>query len=262
MIGCPGRCAPDLPGRSDRGSEKSGNWIDTGLGVVGAGLDALAIISDPVGALLQYGVAWIIEHVKPLSQALDWLAADPGQIAGHAQTWRNVAGSLRESAADVDRAVRRDVADWGGTAGPAYRAWAKQQQDAITGLGKAADTMAAITEGAGALIAAVRILVRDAIATCVSRLISYAAEEAFSIGFATRLVVEQVTTPGRLLGRQDRPVAARPVVQPAQPQLTHPPPRRTHRRTEEDPQPAPRRWRVSRVARGRGRPAVLPPLQG
>jgi hypothetical protein len=44
------------------------------------------------------------------------------------------------------------------------------------------------------LVAAVRILVRDAIATCVSRLITYAAEEAFSLGVATPLVVEQVTT--------------------------------------------------------------------
>jgi hypothetical protein len=171
---------------------KNGSWIDGSLGVVGAGLDA--IVSDPVGALLQYGVAWIIEHVKPLTEALDRLASDPGQIAGHAQTWRNVARSLHESASNVDGAVRWDVSDWGGTAGPAYRTWAKQQQDAIAGLGKAAETMAMVTEGAGMLIAAVRILVRDAIATCVSRLITYAAEEAFSLGVATPLVVEQVAT--------------------------------------------------------------------
>src|SRR3954452_14009100 len=76
---------------------KNGSWIDTSLGVVGAGLDALAIISDPVGALLQYGVAWIIEHVKPLPESLDCLAGDPGQIAGHAQTWRNVAASLHQT---------------------------------------------------------------------------------------------------------------------------------------------------------------------
>jgi hypothetical protein len=173
---------------------KNGSWIDGSLGVVGAALDALAIVSDPVGALLQYGIAWIIEHVRPLTEALDWLAGDPAQIAGHAQTWRNVARSLHEGAAGVDRAVRWDVSDWGGTAGPAYRTWAKQQQDAIAGLGKAAETMAMVTEGAGMLIAAVRLLVRDAIATCVSRLITYAAEEAFSLGVATPLVVEQVAT--------------------------------------------------------------------
>jgi hypothetical protein len=87
---------------------RNGSWVDTALGGVGAGLDALAIVSDPLGALLQYGVAWIIEHVKPLSRALDWLAGDPAQIAAHAQTWRNVAGALHENAADLEQAVRWD----------------------------------------------------------------------------------------------------------------------------------------------------------
>jgi uncharacterized protein YukE len=173
---------------------KNGSWIDGTLGVIGAGLDALAVVSDPLGTLLQYGVAWIIEHVKPLRKVLDWLAGNPGQITAHAQTWRNVAATLTNSATDLADAVRRDVASWGGSAGPAYRDWAKQQQAAITALGTACDTMAVITEAAGALIAAVRVMVRDAIATLVSRLISYAIEEAASLGAATPWVVEQVTT--------------------------------------------------------------------
>ena len=173
---------------------KNGSWIDGSLGVVGAALDGLALVSDPVGSLLQYGVAWIIEHVRPLTEALDWLAGDPEQIAAHAQTWRNVAGSLRDEAESLARAVRLDVAEWGGGAGPAYRSWAAEQQQAVVGLSHAADTMALVTEGAGMLIAAVRLMVRDAIATCVSRLIVYAAEEAATLGFATPLVVEQVTT--------------------------------------------------------------------
>jgi hypothetical protein len=51
-----------------------------------------------------------------------------------------------------------------------------------------------VERGAGVLICTVRLLVRDAIAMCVSRLIVYAAEEAASFGIATPLVVEQVTT--------------------------------------------------------------------
>ncbi|MEU5668918.1 WXG100 family type VII secretion target [Micromonospora sp. NPDC047753] len=173
---------------------RTGSWIDGSLGVVSAGLDALALVSDPVGALLQYGVAWLIEHVKPLSEALDWLAGDPAQITAHAQTWRNVAGSLRDDAAELARAVRTDVAGWGGSAGPAYRAWTAEQQQAITGLAQGADTMAAITEGAAGLVAAVRLLVRDAIAACVSRIIVYAGELLITGGLAAPLVVEQVTT--------------------------------------------------------------------
>ncbi|MFC8848980.1 MULTISPECIES: WXG100 family type VII secretion target [unclassified Micromonospora] len=173
---------------------RNGSWIDGGLGVVSAGLDALAFVSDPVGALLQYGIAWLIEHVKPLSEALDWLAGDPAQITAHAQTWRNVAASLRDDAAELTHAVRVEVASWGGDAGPAYRSWAAGQHQAITGLALAADTLAAITEGAAGLVAAVRLLVRDAIATCVSRLIVYAGELVATAGLATPVVVEQVTT--------------------------------------------------------------------
>jgi uncharacterized protein YukE len=173
---------------------ENGSWIDGTLGVVGAGLDALALISDPVGALLQYGVAWLIEHVKPLSEALDWLAGDPAQISAHAQTWRNVAVGLRDDAAELARDIRFDLTEWTGAAADAYRRWARQRGQALEGLARASEAMAAITEGAGFLIAAVRIMVRDAIATVVSRLVVYAAEELASFGLATALVVEQVTT--------------------------------------------------------------------
>ncbi|MFD0785410.1 hypothetical protein ACFQZ8_15995, partial [Micromonospora azadirachtae] len=72
--------------------------------------------------------------------------------------------------------------------------WAHKQQQAITGLAAGADTMATITEATAGLVAAVRLLVRDAIATCVSRLIVYAAELLATAGLATPLVTEQVTT--------------------------------------------------------------------
>jgi hypothetical protein len=177
-----------------RSGVESGSWIDVSIGAVSAGLDALAFVADPVGSLLQYGVAWLIEHVRPLSEALDWLAGDPAQIAAHAQTWRNVAAALDDEAHELDRTVRWDVDEWRGTAADAYRDRARRQSGALVALSGAADTMAAIVEGAGALIAGVRVLVRDAIAVLVSRLIDYAIEEIFSFGIATPLVVGQVGT--------------------------------------------------------------------
>jgi uncharacterized protein YukE len=173
---------------------RNGSWIDGTLGGVSAALDGLALVSDPVGVLLQYGVAWLIEHVRPLSEALDWLAGDPAQIAANAQTWRNIAGELRGQATELNGGVSADLARWTGGAADEYRAWSVQQQSAISGLADAAETMAVATEAAGFLIAGVRLLVRDAIATVVSRLIVYAIEELASLGFATPLVVEQVVT--------------------------------------------------------------------
>jgi uncharacterized protein YukE len=173
---------------------RDGSWIEGTLGAVSAGLDALAFVSDPVGALLQYGVTWIIEHVEPLREALDWLAGNPAQIRAHAQTWSNVAGALHDRAENLDRAVRWDMTEWTGSAADAYRTWTGQQKAAVDALAKAAETLAAITEAAGILVAGVRMLVRDGIATVVSRLVVYAAEEVASLGFATPLVVEQVAT--------------------------------------------------------------------
>jgi uncharacterized protein YukE len=173
---------------------RSHSWVDGSLGVAGSGLDALALVSDPIGALLQYGISWLIEHVRPLSEALDWLAGDPGQIAGHAQTWRNVASSLRDESDVLARSVRLDLSEWQGAASEAYRAWAGQRDESLVALARASDTMALITEGAGMLIGTVRIMVRDAVATVVSRLIVYAGELVASFGLATPLVVEQVST--------------------------------------------------------------------
>ena len=132
-----------------------------------AGLDALAFVSDPVGALLQYGIAWLIEHVKPLSEALDWLAGDPAQISAHAQTWRNVAAPPRGSRPRTSPPPRSRPGRVAAAARPTPTApGPASRQTAIEGLARGADTMAAITEGAaGMLIAAVRLMVRDAIAT-------------------------------------------------------------------------------------------------
>ena len=51
----------------------------------------------------------------------------------------------------------------------------------VTALATAANGMATIVEEAGLVIAAVREMVRDAIAIVVSRLIDYAVEELFSL---------------------------------------------------------------------------------
>jgi uncharacterized protein YukE len=170
------------------------SWVDGTLGLAGAGLDGLALVSDPVGALLQYGIAWLIEHVKPLSEALDWLAGDPARIAAQAETWRNAAASLRRDSNDLARAVRLDLPEWQGAAADAYRSWAGARDQSLNALAKASDTMALITEGAGMVIGTVRIMVRDAVATVVSRLIVYAGELIASLGAATPVMAEQVST--------------------------------------------------------------------
>jgi hypothetical protein len=168
--------------------------VTGGLAVAGAGLDGLALAVDPLGSLLGYGIAWLIEHVKPLSEALDWLAGDPAQVAAHAQTWRTAASSLTAEADGLARAVRWEVADWSGAAAESYRGWAGQREHAVRALAKASEAMAAMTEGAGALVGTVRLMVRDAVAVVVSRLVVYAGELLATAGLATPVVAGQVAT--------------------------------------------------------------------
>jgi uncharacterized protein DUF6883 len=172
---------------------RSGSWVDGSLGALGAALDGLAVVSDPIGTLLQYGVSWLIEHVRPLSQALDWLAGDPAAIAAQAQTWRRVAGSLLAESDVMAQAVRLDLTEWSGAAAQAYRRWVNARTRSLQVLASAANTTAAIVEGAGVLVGTVREMVRDAVATLVSRLMVYAAELVGTAGLATPLVVEQVS---------------------------------------------------------------------
>ncbi|MEV6601462.1 hypothetical protein AB0M36_32105 [Actinoplanes sp. NPDC051346] len=175
---------------------ESGSWIDSTIGGVSASLEALGLVVDPIGSLVSWGVAWLIEHVKPLSDALDWLAGDPDQIAAYAQTWRNVAASTADMAGDLRDAMTRQLSDWAGPAAEAYRGHTGAQLAAMDALKRAASGIGSIVEGAGLLVALVREMVRDLIADFVSvlavRLPMWLAEEGLTLGLATPLVASQV----------------------------------------------------------------------
>jgi hypothetical protein len=70
----------------------NGDWVEAGLGVVGAGLEALGLYMDPVGTLASYGVGWLIEHVQPLQDMLNDLA---GSTAGNSRLRADLAEHQR-----------------------------------------------------------------------------------------------------------------------------------------------------------------------
>jgi hypothetical protein len=97
------------------------SWVDSTLGGLGASLDVLGTVIDPLGSLVAWGVSWLLEHVKPLREALDWLAGNPDEIAAHAATWRNAAAFTTGAHDQCAQAVRVQTADWSGASGEAYR---------------------------------------------------------------------------------------------------------------------------------------------
>lgn len=175
----------------------SGSWVDSTLGGVGVALDALGLITDPLGTLASWGVAWLLDHVKPLSDALDALAGNPAEVAGCAMTWRNAAAQLAAAGQGYAASTTANLDSWSGDARTAYDAHAQEHVGGLDALSRACDTMGTIVEGAGMLVALVRTLVRDAIAEFVSvlavRLWEWLAEEAGTLGIGTPWVVAQVS---------------------------------------------------------------------
>lgn len=177
---------------------ESGSWIDSSLGVVGAGLDTLGLVLDPVGSVVAWGIAWLMEHLEPLSDALDALAGDPDQIAANATTWKNSAGHIESAIEDFRRAMAADIAEWSGSSATAYRSQADQQIEGLTAIAKAANAIGTGVELSGVLVAVVREIVRDLIAECIStlavRLPMWLAEVGLTLGIGTPWVASQVAT--------------------------------------------------------------------
>ncbi|MEV6301416.1 hypothetical protein AB0M02_18545 [Actinoplanes sp. NPDC051861] len=128
------------------------SWVDATLSGVGGSLDALAVVVDPLGSLSAWGTGWLIEHVQPLRDALDWLAGDPAEITTHAATWQNVSASIVDSHRRLAAAVRSQTAAWEGAAASAYRNHAAAQLSALEAVGTATRAVSYAVEGAGLLV--------------------------------------------------------------------------------------------------------------
>jgi RHS repeat-associated protein len=171
---------------------EGGDWAAGVLGVTGAALDAVGMAMDPFGAILAAGVGWLMEHVGPVSEALDSLTGDPDEIKAHAETWKNISTELADIGAELTNLVTNDTAGWTGEAGDAYRARSKDTSNLITAAQKAADGAANGITSAGEMVGAVRTLVRDLIADLVGHLVSWALQVVATLGIGLTWVVPQV----------------------------------------------------------------------
>jgi hypothetical protein len=176
---------------------RNNSWVDGSLGGTGASLDMLSMAVDPLGTLVSWGVSWLMEHVKPLKEALDWLAGNADEVAAHAATWSNVAAFTDQARQQYADRLNAEVAGWFGASGDAYREHAGMQMQVLQGLATAAQGISYAVEGAGLLVALVRGIVRDLIAefigTLAARLPQWLAEEGITLGLATPVVIGQVS---------------------------------------------------------------------
>ncbi|MEU4564329.1 hypothetical protein AB0F72_38605 [Actinoplanes sp. NPDC023936] len=177
---------------------RDNSWVDVTLGGIGGSLDALAVGVDPLGSLFAWGVGWLMEHVSPLTEALDRLAGNPDEVAGHAATWQNVSAATSEAQQRYASAIRAQTADWIGMSANAYRSQAAEQLTTIQGIATATNAIAYAVEGAGLLVGMVREIARELIAQFVAtlavRLPQWLAAEGITLGLATPVVAGQIAS--------------------------------------------------------------------
>lgn len=172
-------------------SINQGDAVSVAFGGATVALDVIGAVLDPIGTAASLLVGWMIEHIQPLKEALDALAGDPGVIKGRSDTWHNIAGQLQQSAQQYVREGVNGVSGWKGEAGQAYRAHAGKLAEAMGATGNLAEGMSGLVTICGEGCATVRSLIHFLISELVGKLISWAAEEAGSVGLATPVVVTQ-----------------------------------------------------------------------
>jgi len=174
------------------------SWVDGTLGTVGGALDIVGLVLDPIGSLVAWGVSWLMEHVKPLKDALDWLAGNPDEISAHAQTWENVSKYVLDAQKYYADGVRIETAGWVGASGDAYRQHATNHLTVMEGIAKATHGIHYGVMGAGLIVGLVRGIVRDLIAqfiaTLAARLPQWLAEVGLTLGIGTPWVIAQVSS--------------------------------------------------------------------
>ncbi|WP_229072250.1 WXG100 family type VII secretion target [Actinoplanes sp. DH11] len=176
---------------------RDNSWVDPALTGAGTTLDMLSLAIDPLGGLVAWGVSWLLEHVRPLKDALDQLTGNADEVAAHAATWSGIAATTERTGHDYAIRLGTDVSGWHGASGDAYRRHADQHLEMLAGVAEAARGVSYAVEGAGLLVASVREIVRDLLAefvgTLAARLPQWLAVEGLTLGVASPLVISQVT---------------------------------------------------------------------
>ena len=173
---------------------QGGSWMGAALRVAFTGLDVASAVSDPIGTLISMGLGWALEWVWPFNELFNALAGDAAQVEANAQTWENVAMALGAAGAQLEEDTATCLSDMAGDGVEAIRTSAGGVAEHVQAASQWAQAMADGLRMASGIVQVVHDVVRQAISDLIGTICSVAIEEACTLGLATALVVEQITT--------------------------------------------------------------------
>ncbi|MEU5266033.1 hypothetical protein [Amycolatopsis sp. NPDC021455] len=146
--------------------------VELGVNIVSAALDTVAFVMDPFAKLIAAGLGWLIEHVSFLKWPLDQVAGNPSEVTKVANELHKIGESLRNTGEDLDKTLKSTITQWQGKGYDSFKKSIDDRKGWIDANAKASDVAGYMVETTGALIAAVRTLIRDIITTILGDIIA------------------------------------------------------------------------------------------
>ena len=142
-----------------------------------------AALGDPLEALVEAGLSFLIDLVAPLEQALDLVTGDPDGLGAKADRWNEVGASLRTLGPAVGRDAATTRATWSGPAGEAFRTKLAAFERGVAGAAGQADHVADLLRVSATLMDGAQGLIKSIIASWVEYTILTEAAAAASAAF-------------------------------------------------------------------------------
>jgi uncharacterized protein YukE len=195
-----------LVGAITNDAESDGGRVaDIAISGAGAVVDTVATLADPLNALVNAGVGWLLQHVSFLREPLDMLLGHPDAINAQINTLKTAAAQVRaEAQRHADNVAR--LTGWTGATADNYR----QHMDQLTGelgaLSHTLDGTATVVGVSGTLVMTIRGVVYGLISQFLSDLIEQAlialASAWFTLGGSVAAFVgEAVAKAAEVAGR-------------------------------------------------------------
>ena len=182
--------------QTEHGGDLAAVSVELGINLISATLDTVAFVMDPLSKLIAAGLGWLIEHVSFLKWPLDQVAGNPSEVTKLANELHKIGESLRNTGTELDATLKSAITQWQGKGHDSFEKSINDRKGWLDANAKASDVAGYMVETTGALIAAVRSLLRDIITTILGDIISTMlialAMAAFTFGASIAVGVSKI----------------------------------------------------------------------
>ncbi|MEU8894402.1 hypothetical protein [Nocardia sp. NPDC048505] len=144
-----------------------------------------------VGALL---MGWMLDNVEPLRKALDSVTGNPDMVKAYSASWQNISDALAEAAKTWNTELQKDVSEWAGAAGSAYKTRADEFMADIEAQSSLATSLSKVNAALGDLVEGVRGVVTELLNWLAGVLVEAAAIIICTGGTASPAAVIRAST--------------------------------------------------------------------